>query len=106
MTQLRNGDMGVRLRRLMLSLSAALLFSLGCARGGEPVKIRIAWIAVPTNLAPILFAKPGIAKHLGQSYELVPTRFGGSSTMITAMAADELDIGLLSYSTFAIAIQN
>ncbi len=72
----------------------------------EPVKIRIAWIAVPTNLAPILFAKPGIARHLGASYDLVPIRYNGSSTMITAMAAGELDIGLLSYSTFAIAVEN
>lgn len=78
----------------------------GPARGAEPVKIRIAWMAVPTNLPPILFAKPGIAKHLGQSYDVEPIRFPGSAPMITALASGDLDIGLLGYSTFALAIQN
>ncbi len=89
----------------MLAAALAALVGAAAARA-EPVKISIAWIAVPTNLAPILFAKPGIAKHLGQSYELAPIHYNGSSTMITAMAAGELDIGLLSYSTFAIAVEN
>jgi NitT/TauT family transport system substrate-binding protein len=94
----------MRVMRMMLGLLAALVGAT--AADAAPVKISIAWIAVPTNLAPILFAKPGIAKHLGQSYELDPVHYNGSSSMITAMASGDLDIGLLSYSTFAIAVQN
>ena len=42
------------------------------ALAAEPLKIRIGWIAAPANLAPILFAKDGIAQHLGKSYTLGP----------------------------------
>ncbi len=76
------------------------------AHAADPVKIRIGWIAAPANLAPILFAKDGIAQHLGKSYTLDPLRFNGSSPMVLAIAAGELDIALLAYSSFALAIEN
>lgn len=76
------------------------------AHAADPLKIRIGWIAAPTNLAPILFAKNGIAQHLGKSYTLDPLRFNGSSPMVVAIAAGELDIALLAYSSFALAIEN
>ena len=56
-------------------LATALLacgMGVGMAGAAEPLKIRIAWIAAPANLAPILFTKEGIARHLGKSY--VPSR--------------------------------
>jgi sulfonate transport system substrate-binding protein len=86
----------------------ALLVAFGqpSARAAEPLKIRIGWIAAPANLAPILFAKDGIAQHLGKSYTLEPLRFNGSSPMVLAIAAGELDIALLAYSSFATAIEN
>ena len=52
-------------------LAAALAASLGLSDGvanADPVKIRIGWVVVPANLAPILFEKPGIALHVGKSY--------------------------------------
>jgi sulfonate transport system substrate-binding protein len=76
------------------------------AHAADPVKIRIGWIAAPANLAPILFAKDGIAQHLGKSYTLDPLRFNGSSPMVLAIAAGELDVALLAYSSFASAIEN
>jgi sulfonate transport system substrate-binding protein len=76
------------------------------AHAAEPLKIRIGWIAAPANLAPILFAKDGIAQHLGKSYTVDPLRFNGSSPMVLAIAAGELDIALLAYSSFATAIEN
>src|SRR6266478_2187718 len=86
----------------------ALLVTFGQqeARAADPVKIRIGWIAAPANLAPILFAKDGIAQHLGKSYTLEPLRFNGSSAMVLAIATGELDIALLAYSSFATAIEN
>lgn len=98
----------MHLRRLLaIALSASLLALAATAvRAADPVKIRIGWIAAPANLAPILFAKPGIAQHLGKSYELEPIRFNGSPPMITALNAGELDIALLAYSSFALAIEN
>ena len=90
----------------VMMATALLAFGMGMAGAAEPVKIRIAWIAAPANLAPILFAKEGIARHLGESYVLEPIRFGGSPQMIAAIAVGELDIALLAYSSFALAIEN
>jgi NitT/TauT family transport system substrate-binding protein len=72
----------------------------------EPLKIRIGWITVPTSLAPILFARPELAPHLGKSYVVAPIHFNGSSQMTTALASGDLDIAELSYSSFAYAIEN
>jgi NitT/TauT family transport system substrate-binding protein len=98
----------MRCKKLVAIAVAAALLALGKGGAGaaEPLKIRIAWIAAPANLAPILFAKEGIARHLGKSYVLEPIRFGGSPQVITATAAGELDIALLAYSSFALAIEN
>jgi len=78
----------MRLIRLMeVALCAVILTAAATtARAVDPVKIRIGWIAAPANLAPILFAKPGIAQNLGKTYELEPIRFNGSPPMITANA--------------------
>ncbi len=86
-----------------LALTVTLLAHGAAA---EPLKIRVAWITVPTSLAPILFAKPELARHLNSSYTVEPTRFAGSSQMTTALAAGELDIAELSYSSFAFAVEN
>jgi sulfonate transport system substrate-binding protein len=94
--------------KLFAGVLLALLATFGQqqARAADPVKIRIGWIAAPANLAPILFAKDGIAQYLGKSYTLDPLRFNGSSPMVLAIATGELDIALLAYSSFATAIEN
>ncbi len=94
--------------KLFAGVLLAVLATFGQreARAADPVKIRIGWIAAPANLAPILFAKDGIAQHLGKSYTLDPLRFNGSSPMVLAIATGELDIALLAYSSFATAIEN
>jgi NitT/TauT family transport system substrate-binding protein len=91
--------------RVLTAAGAALLLALAGAQA-EPLKIRVAWITVPTSLAPLLAAKPELANHLGKSYVVEATRFQGSSAMTTALASGELDIAELSYSSFAYAIQN
>ncbi len=93
---------------LLKSALAALAILLLLAHGAqaEPTKNRVAWITVPTSLAPILFAKPQLARHLGTSYTVEPLRFAGSSQMTTALASGDLDIAELSYSSFAYAVRN
>ena len=91
--------------RIAAALVAALLTLAPGARA-EPLKIRVAWITVPTSLAPILFAKPELARHLGNSYTVEPQHFAGSSQMTTALASGDLDIAELSYSSFAFAVEN
>ena len=85
--------------------AAAMLASTFAAKA-EPLKIRIAWIIPAANIAPTLFAKPGIAKNLGKTYVLEPVRFQGTPPMITALAVNEIDVGLLGFTTMGLAIQN
>jgi sulfonate transport system substrate-binding protein len=70
------------------------------------VKIRVGWVVVPASLAPLILAKKDILKHFGHSYIAEATRFEGTPPVITAMAAGELDIGPLAFSSFGLAIQN
>jgi sulfonate transport system substrate-binding protein len=95
------------LRRILPCLLAlALLGGAGAAQAAEVLNLRIGWITVPTSLAPILFTKPALARHLGRSYSVSPIHFAGSSQMVTALASGDLDIAELSFSSFGYAIQN
>jgi len=91
-----------------LAGAAALTFVLAsaCPSQAEPVKIRIGWIVSPASLIPIMFAKPGIAQHLGTSYTLEPTHFQGSNLQITALQSGDLDIATLGFSSFSVAVEN
>jgi ABC-type nitrate/sulfonate/bicarbonate transport system substrate-binding protein len=94
--------------RFLIGVIVAAVLSLGAgvARADEPVKIKTGWITVPTSLAPILFAKPGLATHLSKSYTLEPLHFAGTAPMITALATGQLDIAELAFASFGNAIQN
>jgi ABC-type nitrate/sulfonate/bicarbonate transport system substrate-binding protein len=90
--------------RSLLNVIAGLMASITAlvvhpAHGAEPIKIRVGWVVAPANLVPVLFAKPGLAKHLGKSYVFEPIYFGASPKEITALATDELDIGALGFSS-------
>src|SRR5215475_4989271 len=75
----------------------------GCA---EPVKIRASWTVPVANWASLLLEKKDLAKHLGQSYVLEDVRVNGTPPMITALAAGEIEIGDLAYSSIALAVEN
>jgi sulfonate transport system substrate-binding protein len=98
----------MRMSRHCLAGIVALPLAVGggAAQAADPVKIRMAYVVPVTNMSSILFAKQGIAKHLGQSYEFEGIRFQGTPPMITAMATGDLEIGLLAYSTIGLAVQN
>ena len=84
----------------------AILIASVATASADPLKIRVAWVVVPNNLPPILFAKPGIARHQGQSYAMDAIHFSGTPQMISAFGANEIDIALLAYSSLAVAIEN
>jgi NitT/TauT family transport system substrate-binding protein len=86
-----------------LSVLAAVV-STGA--GAEPVKIRLSWIVPVGNWGSLLLEKKDLARHLGQSYTLETTRFAGTPPLVTAVAAGELEIANLTFSTLPIAIQN
>ena len=89
-----------------IAVAAVLGLTAAAARAETPVKIRTGWITTPTSLAPILFAKPELAPHLGKSYTLDPVHFAGTAPMITALATGELDIAELAFASFGNAVQN
>jgi NitT/TauT family transport system substrate-binding protein len=90
--------------RIVAVTAAALTFSV-TARS-EPVKIRISWVAVPNNLPPLLMEKPQLMTRAGQSYTVDPIRFPGTPQSVAALASGDLDIALLTFSSFPLAIQN
>jgi sulfonate transport system substrate-binding protein len=96
------------MRSLKLALAGMSMLGLFAATsaGAEPVKIRLSWIVPVSNWGSLLLEKKDLAKHLGQSYMLETTRFAGTPPLITALAAGELDIAGLTFSTLPIAIQN
>ncbi len=91
---------------LMAGLAAGLLAAMPAATRAEPVKIRAAYVVPVANWASILFEKPGLAKHQGQSYVMEAVHFNGTPPMIAAMATGEIEIGNLAYSSLALAIEN
>ena len=76
------------------------------ARAQSPVVIHLGWAITPAQLPPIIFANPAILKHYGKTYTVELTYFKGSAPQITALAANELQIAALAFSSFALAIQN
>jgi sulfonate transport system substrate-binding protein len=87
-------------------LNGTLATFASSAEAADPVKIRTGWIVMPSNLAPILFAKAGIGRHNDKSYVLEPVYFSSSSVEITALATEEIDIAAMGFSTLPLAIEN
>jgi sulfonate transport system substrate-binding protein len=100
--------MRVTRKSLAAALAATLLGTvlLDIAPAADAVKIRLSYTVPISNSASILLEKKDLARHLGKSYQLEVTRFAGTPLMITAMAADELDIANLAYPSLPVAIQN
>lgn len=74
--------------------------------GADPYHMRIGWVAPGADLATMMFAKPGLARHAGQSYIPELLHFDGTSTAMQGLATGDLDLAALAYSTFALGIIN
>ncbi|HEV2264651.1 MAG TPA: ABC transporter substrate-binding protein [Stellaceae bacterium] len=85
--------------------SVGLLVGLATAQA-DPLPLRVGWVACPPELTPVLLAPPGVARHLGKSYTFEPVHFQGTPSMITAIAAGQLDIAPFTYPTFGTTIEN
>lgn len=85
---------------------AALSLAPLPARAQTPVTIRIGYAIAPAQLVPVIFQNTAILKHYGKSYTVELIHFNGSSQQLTALAAGEIDIASLAFSTFGLAIQN
>ena len=89
-----------------MAVAAAFGFGASVAQAQTPLNIRIAWVVPVGNWASILYEKKDLMTHYGKTYTFTPTHFAGTPPMITALAAGELDIADLAYSSFATAVEN
>ena len=92
-------------RGLFAALAVFTLAAMAPA-SSEPFKLRVSYDTIPTHLAPIIFKMPDETKYLGKDYTIDFIRFKGSSLVLQALAADQVDVGVLAFSTFATGIVN
>ena len=80
----------------LVSLCAASLDGAWHGAEAEPLKIRIGWSSMPAQMIPILYSKPDLLKYYGRSYVVEPVMFRGASAKVIALAAEEIDLAVLS----------
>jgi ABC-type nitrate/sulfonate/bicarbonate transport system substrate-binding protein len=92
-------------RHLLLTLMALTLLPMSSATA-EPIQLRVDYSVVPPHLVPVLFMKKDLIKHEGKTYttKFIYTR--GSSIVLQALAAHEMDLGVLSVPSFVNGIVN
>ncbi len=88
------------------AVAATVLTGLAGSAQAEPEKIRVAYVVAPAEILPMMLLAPGAARHEGKSYKLDITRIGASSQQITSIAAGQIDIAALNYSSTPLAILN
>jgi NitT/TauT family transport system substrate-binding protein len=94
-------------RKSVLAAAAAAILALGPqSRADEPLKVRVSWVVPIGNWASMIYEKKELMKHFGKSYVAEPFHFQSTPQLITALAAGELEIADLAYSTFAISVEN
>jgi sulfonate transport system substrate-binding protein len=93
------------LKSTLAGLALATL-ALGSPASADPVKIRAAWIVPASNIASILFTKKELAPHLGKSYDFEPVRYQGTPNMVTGLAVNEIEVGLLNFTSLGLGVQN
>ena len=93
------------MRRTICALAAAIFAASGSSASAEPLKIRIGWANVSTHLTSIVAAAPKeIYKHWGQSYVVEPIFIAGSGPALTAIAANEIELGGMSSQALVLAV--
>ena len=90
----------------MVCVCAAAMAGLIPAAQADPIKIRVGWAAIPGSRAGYILEKPDLLHHLGQSYTIEPMHFANTPAELAALAAGELDIAQLAFSSFGAAVEN
>lgn len=72
----------------------------------EPVKLTVNTSVIPPHLVSVLYQKRELFKNAGKSYNPTFIKTRGSALVLTAMAAGEIDLGVLSTVAFASGLQN
>ena len=74
--------------------------------GWAQTKLRSGYVVVPVAFAPLIDKLDGVIRHKGKSYVPDHIHFRGSSQQLTALAAGELEIAQLAFSSFAGGVVN
>jgi sulfonate transport system substrate-binding protein len=96
----------MRSRKRFLAALVAGFAIAPVAASADPLKLRVGWVSATADAPFLMFATPGVAKHVGVSYTLEPIHFQGSPPMITALATNDVDLGGLGFSSLPIAVLN
>ena len=99
----------MKLLRTLKVLGVALAGAIAMTGtvNAEAQKVRIGYDVVPIHLAPLVFGlDTDVLANKGTKYEPDLIRFRGSSLQLQALAAGELDIAVLAFSTLAAGIVN
>jgi NitT/TauT family transport system substrate-binding protein len=86
-------------------MAAAVVLPLSSA-AAEPVKLRVNYSVVPPHMVPVLAQKADLFKHRGKSYTTEFIFTTGSAIVLQAMAAREMDLGVLTTPPFVNGIVN
>jgi sulfonate transport system substrate-binding protein len=85
--------------------AAAFCLATGTTARAEPLTIRQGWVSLTAAFTPIIFQKKELMPHYGKSYVLEASHFGGTSAELTAIAAGEVDLVTIGFSTLAASIE-
>lgn len=93
-----------------MMIAALLAAGVATAASADPVRIRIGWAQVPTQMTPLVaeLAKthPALFPNLNKTYTYEPVRFQGSPPQIQAFAAGEIEVAAFGPSALALSVTN
>jgi sulfonate transport system substrate-binding protein len=90
-----------------LCVSTGLLLPVLPLRAADLPNIRWGYVLPPVaEIAGIFTTKPELLKHWNKSYTFEPKFVRGSPVLVTALAAGEIDVANLGFSTFNQAVVN
>lgn len=97
-------------RRILMGGAAAMAGAAVAPRvlaQAAPVNIRYGYFLPPTSqMAGVFTLKPELLKHHGKTYTFEAKNVRSTSTFVTALAAGEVDIGNIGFSSFPLAVLN
>jgi len=94
------------------SLAAAAFIAMVAsgAASAEPVRLRIGWAQVPTQMTPLVAqlatTHPELFHNLNVTYTYEPVRFQGSPPQIQAFASGEVEVAAFGPSALALSVTN
>ncbi|MGH7089832.1 MAG: ABC transporter substrate-binding protein, partial [Stellaceae bacterium] len=90
---------------LVLASALMLAIAAGPAKA-DPVHIRLSYIVPVANWATILFQKPELAPNLDKTYTFEAVHFANTSLTVQGLAAGEIEIANIGYTTLPLLIEN